>query len=102
MLCLCLFCLDNGHLISQEWNHETLRQGLLDVGVLDVVNCLQVKFRLARPGLMKDFAGMWRVQPYTSDAIGALSGSGQADAQSSNPWHSLTSTLNSCAHLSFA
>ncbi|KAK9908444.1 hypothetical protein WJX75_007990 [Coccomyxa subellipsoidea] len=54
-----------------------------------------VKFRLARPGLMKDFAGMWRVQPYTSDAIGALSGSGQADAQSSNPWHSLTSTLNS-------
>ena len=61
MLCLCIFCLDNGHLISQEWNHESLRQGLLDVEVLNVVNCLQVKFRLERPGLTeglcKDVAG---------------------------------------------
>lgn len=57
---------------------------------------MQVEFRLARPGLMKDFAGTWRVQPFTQDAVGALLKADQPQAQ--NPWHSLTNTLNSCAH----
>ncbi|EIE21311.1 hypothetical protein COCSUDRAFT_43073 [Coccomyxa subellipsoidea C-169] len=52
-----------------------------------------VEFRLARPGLMKDFAGTWRVQPFTQDAVGALFKADQPQAQ--NPWHSLTNTLNS-------
>ncbi|CAL8463236.1 g2770 [Coccomyxa elongata] len=51
-----------------------------------------VEFRLARPGLMKDFAGTWRVQPFTQLA---LSEAPQLQAQSNNPWHSLTNTLSS-------
>ncbi|BDA44539.1 hypothetical protein COCOBI_06-0150 [Coccomyxa sp. Obi] len=51
-----------------------------------------VEFRLARPGLMKDFAGTWRVQPFTQLT---LSEAPQSPAQSNNPWHSLTNTLSS-------
>lgn len=58
---------------------------------------LQVEFRLARPGLMKDFAGTWRVQPFKQLA---LSEAPHSQAQSNNPWHSLSNTLSSCTHCS--
>ena len=42
---------------------------------------LQIDFKLARPGLMKNFEGKWRVQPFTQATLGELSGQHQA-----HPW----------------
>ena len=33
---------------------------------------LQIKFRLARSGFMRDFAGSWTVQPFSQDALDLL------------------------------
>ena len=35
---------------------------------------LQIDFKLARPGLMKNFEGKWRVQPFTQPTLGEVSG----------------------------
>ena len=36
-----------------------------------------VDFKLAEPGLMKDFAGLWRVEPYEELSQGGKSGKTQ-------------------------
>ena len=45
---------------------------------------LQIDFKLARPGLMKNFEGKWRVQPFTQATLGEVSG--QHKAQSRPRW----------------
>lgn len=66
----------------------------------DVFWEVQVEFRLAKPGLMKDFAGTWRVQPFTQHTLDSISNSGQPKLHQNNPWYSLTSTLSNCKSLS--
>ena len=44
----------------------------------------QIDFKLARPGLMKNFEGKWRVQPFTQATLGEVSG--QHMAQSRPRW----------------
>ena len=53
---------------------------------------MQVNFKLAQPGLMKDFAGKWTVQPFTQDTLDELYNQGEQPA-SAAPWHSLTSSI---------
>ena len=54
--------------------------------------CLQVDFKLARPGLMKDFAGKWTVQPFTQSTLDGLYNQEQQPVRLA-PWHSLTKSL---------
>lgn len=37
--------------------------------------CLQIKFRLARQGLMKAFEGSWSVQPFNQQTLDRLNAS---------------------------
>ena len=53
---------------------------------------MQVNFKLMRPGLMKDFAGKWTVQPFTQDTLDGLYNQAKQPA-SAAPWHSLTSSV---------
>ena len=41
----------------------------------------QIDFKLARPGLMKNFEGKWRVQPFTQATLGEVSGQHAAQAR---------------------
>ena len=62
------------------------------------MNCLvQVKFRLARPGLMRDFAGEWRVLPFTQAMLDAQAGA--KPAKGGAPWSGLVSSMHSCEWL---
>ncbi|CAL5228078.1 g11146 [Coccomyxa viridis] len=51
-----------------------------------------VDFKLARPGLMKDFAGKWTVQPFTQSTLDGLYNQEQQPVRLA-PWHSLTKSL---------
>jgi hypothetical protein len=53
---------------------------------------LQVEFRLAKPGLMRDFAGKWRVEPLTEQGTVAPQPALEpASRPQRAPWHSLSS-----------
>lgn len=54
----------------------------------------QVRFRLAKPGLMRDFAGEWRVLPFAQATLDAQS-SGAQPARGA-PWSGLVSSVHSC------
>ena len=45
-----------------------------------------------RPGLMKDFAGKWTVQPFTQSTLDRLYNQPQQPAKPA-PWHILTSAV---------
>jgi hypothetical protein len=61
---------------------------------------LQVDFRLARKGFMKDFRGKWQVQPFTQHTLDDLYNAGRQNRQQQKPpWRSLTSALNNCEDL---
>ena len=52
----------------------------------------QVDFKLVRPGLMKDFAGKWTVQPFTQSTLDGLFNKAKQPSKTA-PWHSLTSSV---------
>lgn len=57
----------------------------------------QVEFLLARPGFMKDFRGMWRVQPFTQHTLDTLYNSNKfPQTPSRNPWHTVSNTFQKC------
>lgn len=58
-------------------------------------NCLQIGFQLAKPGLMKDFAGTWTIKPLTSKDLQQTSAAdyaGQSKEQGNVPV-GMTSTV---------
>ena len=60
---------------------------------------LQIDFKLAQPGLMKNFEGKWRVQPFTQATLDEVSG--QHPAQSRPRWlPAAFDNLHFCAPLS--